>query len=146
MSQILDIQDKELYKIYQSCKYEYWVAYLYLFIFGWALQRFYLGDLFSRKLAIAFIITQIFMFSVLRVFLEMYIIYILVAILVFGLFLYDLFNLPRLIKERNLLLIKDLKKIEDIKFRNRQYTWKYFAPVVFLGYAILYFIHYNSIN
>ena len=26
-----EIQDKELYKIYKSCKYEYWVAYLYLF-------------------------------------------------------------------------------------------------------------------
>ena len=76
MSQILDIQDKELYKIYQSCKYEYWVAYLYLFRFGWALQRFYLGDTFSRKLAIAFIITQIFMFSVLRAFFDMHTIYI----------------------------------------------------------------------
>lgn len=146
MSQIIDIQDKELYKIYQSCKYEYWVAYLYLFTFTYALQRFYLGDTFSRKLAIAFIITQIFMFSVLRAFFDMHTIYILVAILVFGLFLYDLFNLPRLIKERNLRLIKDLKKIEDIKFRNRQYAWKYFAPVVLAGYAILYFMHYNSIN
>ena len=135
MSQILDIQDKELYKIYQSCKYEYWVAYLYLF------QRFYLGDTFSRKLAIAFIITQIFMFSVLRAFFDMHIIYILVAILIVSLFLYDLFNLPRLIKERNLLLIKDLKKIEDIKFRNRQYAWKYFAPVVLAGKIILHFLH-----
>ena len=141
MSQIIDIQDKELYKIYQSCKYEYWVAYLYLFTFTYALQRFYLGDTFSRKLAIAFIITQIFMFSVLRAFFDMHTIYILVAILVFGLFLYDLFNLPRLIKERNLRLIKDLKKIEDIKFRNRQYAWKYFAPVVLAGKIILHFIH-----
>lgn len=141
MSQILDIQDKELYKIYQSCKYEYWVAYLYLFTFTYALQRFYLGDTFSRKLAIAFIITQIFMFSVLRAFFDMHIIYILVAILIVSLFLYDLFNLPRLIKERNLLLIKDLKKIEDIKFRNRQYAWKYFAPVILAGKIILHFLH-----
>ena len=141
MSQILDIQDKELYKIYQSCKYEYLVAYLYLFTFTYALQRFYLGDTFSRKLAIAFIITQIFMFSVLRAFFDMHIIYILVAILIVSLFLYDLFNLPRLIKERNLLLIKDLKKIEDIKFRNRQYAWKYFAPVVLAGKIILHFLH-----
>ena len=141
MSQIIDIQDKELYKIYQSCKYEYWVAYLYLFTFTYALQRFYLGDTFSRKLAIAFIITQIFMFSVLRAFFDMHTIYILVAILIVSLFLYDLFNLPRLIKERNLRLIKDLKKIEDIKFRNRQYAWKYFAPVVLAGKIILHFIH-----
>ena len=141
MSQIIDIQDKELYKIYQSCKYEYWVAYLYLFTFTYALQRFYLGDTFSRKLAIAFIITQIFMFSVLRAFFDMHTIYILVAVLIVSLFLYDLFNLPRLIKERNLRLIKDLKKIEDIKFRNRQYAWKYFAPVVLAGKIILHFIH-----
>ncbi len=141
MSQIIDIQDKELYKIYQSCKYECWVAYLYLFTFTYALQRFYLGDTFSRKLAIAFIITQIFMFSVLRAFFDMHTIYILVAILIVSLFLYDLFNLPRLIKERNLRLIKDLKKIEDIKFRNRQYAWKYFAPVVLAGKIILHFIH-----
>ena len=141
MSQILGIQDKELYKIYKSCKYEYWVAYLYLFTFTYALQRFYLGDTFSRKLAIAFIITQIFMFSVLRAFFDMHTIYILVAVLIVSLFLYDLFNLPRLIKERNLRLIKDLKKIEDIKFRNRQYAWKYFAPVVLAGKIILHFIH-----
>ena len=71
----------------------------------------------------------------------MHTIYILVAILIVSLFLYDLFNLPRLIKERNLRLIKDLKKIEDIKFRNRQYAWKYFAPVVLAGKIILHFIH-----
>lgn len=141
MKQCYEIQDNELHKIYQSCKYEYWVAYLYLFTFTYALQRFYLGDTFSRKLAIAFIITQIFMFSVLRAFFDMHIIYILVAILIVSLFLYDLFNLPRLIKERNLLLIKDLKKIEDIKFRNRQYAWKYFAPVVLAGKIILHFLH-----
>lgn len=141
MKQCYEIQDNELHKIYKSCKYEYWVAYLYLFTFTYALQRFYLGDTFSRKLAIAFIITQIFMFSVLRAFFDMHTIYILVAILIVSLFLYDLFNLPRLIKERNLLLIKDLKKIEDIKFRNRQYAWKYFAPVVLAGKIILHFLH-----
>ena len=147
MQNELEYQDNELHGLYEKYKYKSWVAYLCLLVGpDFALQRFYLGDTFSRKLAIAFIITQIFMFSVLRVFLEMYIIYILVAILVFGLFLYDLFNLPRLIKERNLLLIKDLKKIENIQFRNRQYAWKYLAPVVFAGNIILYFIQKYNIN
>ena len=129
-------------KQYQPFVFKKWVGYLYLLFFGdFAIHRFYLGDKTSRKIAIYFLVGR----ALVAIFLAMFsvqfkTIILCDVIIVYCLLLYDFLNIYEKVEENNNILRENIKRLENLSFRNRQLAWNYFAPIAVI-FRIIYILH-----
>ena len=137
MQNELEYQDNELHELYEKYKYKSWVAYLYLIGYSdFALQRFYIGSKISLQIGIIFCfikLTSLILYSLSRE--KGFIVF--SDVTEWGLILFDLFYIPRLVKNMNDELLNNIKQLRNIKFQARQTIWNYFAPVALILRVII---------
>ena len=137
MQNELEYQDNELHGLYEKYKYKSWVAYLYLLGYGGiALHRFYIGDSFSKKLAIWLLVIKVILI-ILSIFLKSSLFSNIDLIIFVVLNIFDLFYIPKLVRNRNFELLKNINQLSDIQFQNRQLFWNYFSVVLLILMIVL---------
>ena len=140
MQNKLEYKDNELHGLYEKYKYKSWVAYLCLLVGpDFALQRFYLGDNTSLQIAIYFIAVRVILFISLWLIFDLGASLTIDFFLIFIFMLCEIFLIPNTVKNNNFQLVKNLKKLEDIKFQNKQTFWNYFIPVLLILKLIIIF-------